>query len=326
MFAAGGQQGEAGAAKVISIKFSSHPKVISEVALGGAADAVYSLRRHESGNILFAGTDSGVEVLFFDGASFSRLQSYQNLVSSPIVSMCVQGEELYCLSRDESRLLLLSYADPHVEPCTHLAVERAQQLMMSVKSKGVRKVGGEIVGVGKEGVEVVIGGRAARVREGKETPEEAAGGGRWEDARWDSLGNLVGVEKGTNMLKVVDRDGKVIARAEPDGPQKFEEGDAVKCRVHEANTFLWPSGDGRLAVVDVKRLEFDRVDDLGGFRGDNPLPQVCLSAGNGTQVLTVCRHSGSGRNYFKYWCKTEKQVVVTKGVDRLFPRRRMGFT
>jgi len=323
LFVAGGSDGEDQGAALAALKFSSQPKVISEIAVPDSGSQIHSMKRHESGNILFLGAKAKVDIYFFDGATFSLLANYRDLfqASSQIVQMQILGQELFCLAVGQKQILRIDYSEAPLPPMNHLTAEKSQVSLFSTKSKSTRVIGGELVAAGNDEVELTISGRLVSLKDGKDAPKESHIAGRWSDCKFDQFGNFAATELPENRLKIMNKDGKVIASAEPDGPQNYEPFEDKKHKVYEQQTFLWPSGSGFLVVVDTQKLEFDKVPGLGGLGGANPLSHICLGCSNGTKILTVAYKSDTETLYFNYWTKSENSQVVTKPIDRLFPKR-----
>ena len=328
LFVAGGIDGQDQGASLAAVKFSSQPKVIAEIVVPDSGSLVCSMKRHEAGNILFLGSKSKVDIYFFDGNTFSLLASYPNLfdASSEIIHLQILGQDLFCLAAGQNRILRINYSEPPLVPMNHLTAEKSQTSLFGLKSKSARVVGGELIAAGNEEAELTISGRLVTLKDGKDTPQESHIAGRWSDCKFDQFGNLAAAELPGNCLKILNKDGKVIASAEPDGPQNYEPFEEKKYKVYEQQTFLWPSGSGFLVVVDTQKLEFDKVPALGGFGGTNPLAHICLSCSNGTKILTVAYKQDTQTSHFNYWTKSENSQVVTKPIDRLFPKRNILLT
>lgn len=139
IFVGGGQPGKPESASVAAVKFSSNIKVITEYGVKGAGDMVYSLKRHENGNILFVGATSKVKILFFDGTKFELIAEYSNLPVTSITHLQNLDEELYCVSPGESCMLKIIYASRGIVVNTgdKPKVERSTVLQFAVTSKKV---------------------------------------------------------------------------------------------------------------------------------------------------------------------------------------------
>jgi hypothetical protein len=139
IFVSGGQEGLEDSASVAAVKFSSNIKLTNEFKIKGAGEMVYSLKRHENGNILFVGARSKVVILFFDGLKFETIAEYSNLPLTSITHLQSLDEELYCVSPEGSIMLKLIYANRGVviENKEKPKVEKNTILQFGVSTKKV---------------------------------------------------------------------------------------------------------------------------------------------------------------------------------------------
>ena len=137
IFVAGGDENKQEGASIAAVKFSSNIKLINEFQIKDGGNLVYSLKRHENGNILFAGTTSKIFILFFDGAVFDTIAEYSNLPLDSITHLQNLDEELYCASPERECLLKLIYASKGVIVVNKEKpkVEKAVQMQFTVSTK-----------------------------------------------------------------------------------------------------------------------------------------------------------------------------------------------
>lgn len=100
----------------------------------------------------------------------------------------------------------------------------------------------------------------------------------------------------------------------------------VSAKSTDPHIFLWPMGAGYLGIMDLQRMEYDRVYGLGGLVGEKSLAHMMLAAQNGSKVLSIA-HKEEGNNlYVSFWQKIEAGKRITRSAEYIYPKRRPYFT
>ena len=338
VFVAGGETENKNGAAVAAVRFSSNIKVINEYQIKGAGELCYSLKRHENGNILFAGATSKVVILFFDGTNFELMAEYTNLPIGSITHMQIMDEELYCASPEKDSLLKIVYMGRGGANYSKdkVKVEKSAALQFAVGSKKAFSLTPVLSWMKISGASDMIASsddKLCSFEKSSVKPHDIEFTKRSEtsiqirDAWKVEDGRIVALAKSSNTLKLFDKDLKEISYIKGKGKQAYpSEVAATTATSTDSNIFMWPMGDGYLGVVDVEKVEYDMIGGLGGLGGEHPLCHMMLASNNGRKVLTVSGKASSNSCYFSYWQKTEGSMAVTRSIDYLYSKRKLSVT
>ena len=160
LFLCGGDV-KTGKGSLAALKFSSHPKLITEVPIihanGNPAGVATAMVRQASGNILFVGLTSRVNLYFFDGTKFEILAEYTAVGEGTVWQMQIVDEELYCGIGGEAEFMRVLYAGRNSSLQLNRSAAKvdksiSQQFAVSTKKsvKLTEKVGWMRIGPNKE--------------------------------------------------------------------------------------------------------------------------------------------------------------------------------
>lgn len=336
IFVAGGQlstqtttsEGEC-YASVAAVKFSSNMKVISEYKLKDSNSAAHSMKRHEQGNILFVGTSSKVEVLFFDGSAFECLAQYGDLNCGPITCMQLLNDDLYCLGAESPTLLRLCYSQPlsgapqTQTPAVKPSKTCVAQFLPSSKKVFVQQQALQdweltasrqlCTSEGQVFVRTSVLSEAAA--EGVSAYTKLCAGAY---ARLMANGRVVVVD--SKAVKVLDGVGACVAQmqvlSDPSTTGLIQPicwGSRVSLD-KDPHVFACMIAPGVLGVFDLQKLEYDRVPI--STKPEQIIFKHMLLTNDGSKVLGLCE----GTNKLKeqtlyYWQKTELMAPATRSLQ-----------
>lgn len=311
-------------ASVAAVKFSSNMKVISEYKLKDTKSLVQSMRRHEQGNIIFLGTFSKVEVLFFDGSSFESLAQYGDLNCGPIICMQLLNDDLFCLGTESPSILQLSYSQPFSGSTqTQATATKPSKACVAQFTAASKKVF-----VQQQALQdwEVSASRQLCVSEGQillraGNMSEAAAEGlssynmldKGDTARMIAGGKVVVVNK--EELRVFDG-GRCTARMQIwsdlgshtiSQPTLFIEKTSHE---KESHIFACMIDPGILGIFDIQKLEYDRIKVTS--KPEQLVFKNLLIAPDGSKILGVCESSNLKEQTMLYWQKTELMAPATR--------------
>lgn len=331
---AGGQEGIEGSASVAAVKFSSNIKLITEYGVKEAGEMVYSLKRHENGNILFAGARSKVIILFFDGIKFESIAQYSNLPLTSITHLQSLDEELYCVSPEESIMLKLIYASRGVviENKEKPKVERSTILQFGVSTKKACVLGSKAtwmkLDAAKQNMMFKTMGKLNLVakEDGKVfkfNSEMKDQGVVFQDLQKLLDGRWVYTLPHSNTLKLTGKDMDEITEIIARDTQSYHPliSAIVSVKTTDPHIFLWPMGAGYLGIMDLQRMEYDRVPGLGGLSGDSSIAHLMLAAQNGSKILSISHKESDNSLFVSFWQKIEAGKRITRSAEYLYPKR-----
>jgi hypothetical protein len=343
LFLCGGDQ-KTQRGTLAALKFSSQPKLITEVPIlkvdGSPAGVATAMVRQSSGNILFVGLESRVNLYFFDGSHFEVLAEYTSVGDGLVWQMQIVDEELYCGIGDEAEFMRVLYAGRNssyfnngsLKPDKSIAQQFALSANKSVKLP--EKVGWMRKGLDKDLYLRVLGKLSINDRTTTFAPDLAKPTQTctlvFHDLTRAKNGRFIYTSAHSNVLKVSSSKFGMIAYKGPCSKAQTYATETIPyfSTVSEPGTFLWPMGDTVLGIVDTETLEIDRIPGLGGLGAQYPLAYLALSAQQGRKVVTVALRTDSHDHkkltpYLTYWQKMDKNRPVTRSAEHLMPKRRI---
>lgn len=336
IFVAGGAENSKDGATVAAVRFSSNIKLINEYKIKDAGDMIYSIKRHENGNILFVGAKSKVIILFFDGTNFETIAEYSNLPLESITHFQNLDEELYCVSPQSSNMLKIIYASRSAPPISKekpkIEKNILAQFQVSTKKTIPMPSKPSWIKLGPQNKELLFKslGKLYIIdkKEGKPTIDLTQSmkdlGIVFQDLLRLNDGRFLLSLPHSNTLKLLSKSGEDITQIEAKGSQSYHPSilSLISSRSTDPHIFLWPMGAGFLGIVDLQRMEIDRVPGMGGLGGDDSLSHLMIAAQNGSKVLSVSYKNASNSLFFSFWQKMEAGKTVTRSAEYIYPKRR----
>lgn len=335
IFVAGGDESAKDGAAVAAVRFSSNIKLINEYKLKDAGDMIYSIKRHENGNILFVGAKSKVIILFFDGTNFETISEYSNLPLESITHFQNLDEELYCVSPQSSSMLKIIYASRSAPPISKdkPKIEKTTLAQFQVSNKKTVPMASKPTWfkLGPQSKEIMLKclGKLNIIekKEGKNfidiTQSMKDSGIVFQDLMKLHDGRIVLSSPHSNTLKLLTKGGEEITEIPAKGSQNYHPSVVAltSAKSMDSHIFLWPMGMGFLGIVDFQRMEIDRVPCMGGLGEEDSLAHLMVSAQNGSKVLSVSYKNSSNSLFFSFWQKMEAGKTVTRSAEYVYPKR-----
>ena len=340
IFVAGGQENSKDGAAVAAVRFSSNIKLINEYKIKDAGDMIHSIKRHENGNILFVGAKSKVVILFFDGTTFETVAEYSNLPLQTITHFQNLDEELYCASPQDPHMLKIIYASRAVAPFSKdkPKIERNILSQFMVTSKKTISLPSKLtwMKLGPQNKEILMKSLGKlyiiEKKEGKSVFDFSQAmkdtGIVFQDMLKLADGRSVVTLPHSNTLKLLTRGGEELTEIISKGSQSYHPSltSLILSRSTDPHIFVWPMGSGFLGIIDLQRMEVDRVPGLGGLGEDNSLSHLMICAQNGSKVISVSHKNQTNSFYFSFWQKMEAGKTVTRSAEYVYPKRELEFT
>lgn len=337
IFVAGGNESAKDGASVAAVRFSSNIKLINEFKIQNAGEMIYSIKRHENGNIIFAGAKSKVIILFFDGTNFESIAEYPNLPLESITHFQNLEEELYCVSPEKDIMLKIIYASRSAPPIskekpkidkavlTQFQVAAKKTVPMTSKPTWVK------LGPGNKELQFKCLGKLNSIekKEGKSSIDVSQAmkdlGIVFQDLQKLQDGRFIISLPHSNVLKLVTSSGDEITSFEAKGPQSYDPSVAslVCSRSTDSHIFLWPMGQGYLGILDLQRMEIDKVPRMGGLGSEDSLAHLIIASQNGSKVMSVSLQNSSSTLFFSFWQKMEPGKIVTRSAEYIYPKRKL---
>lgn len=324
IFVSGGNEGDKSGATVAAVRFNSSIKLLTEFVVPNSGGIIYSLKRHESGNIIFAGASNKVSVLFYDGSKFSVLASYDDLKAFKISQMQLLEEDLFCLSPANETILKITFTGRTVPVIKDRPKpERTTTSQFGVSKKKTNQLPHKITWMRASQKELLlkVEGKLATVSTTANKESDLASNIEKSEVEFLDLvktkeGKLIYSEPQSNILKVVDSQGEVLTTISARSAQPvLPEHEATFLFAPESPLFLWLMGEGYLSLVDSDKNEYDRIEGLGG-KGVG-ISHLGLSANEGTKILTGMEVDE--KMYLMYWNKIDPSGLCSRPVSLIYP-------
>jgi hypothetical protein len=309
---------------VAAVKFSSNMKLIVEYKLKGSLSSVHCLKRHEQGNILFAGLTSKVVVVFFDGTSFETLSEYSDLDCGPITCMQLMQEDLYCLGSTSPKLLKLSYTNLGNSlpiPLEKPKLDKSVSAQFTVASKKAQALNSRVTGFDLSNSRNIVcseGKVYLRNGQGVEEPSDRS--------QLIGEGRACALVKGEKVLVVdhgkltlLDKSGQCIAEME----NSSSEGEMQDFQLpvisgiryspdEDISVYAWAVSSGVLGIFDLEKIEFDQIPISNPKLRFHPsYVHICE---NGTKFLCVSSCQKSSEENLTFWQKSGLMIPTTRQI------------
>ena len=79
---------------------------------------------------------------------------------------------------------------------------------------------------------------------------------------------------------------------------------------HDEMIYLWNMANGSVGVIDLKKMEYDIVPDLGSATGNQSLAHAIISTSNGRKLLSLTTIKNSESYFVNFWAKGREGVVT----------------
>lgn len=328
---------------------------ISELRVGGEDCGVVSgLRRHPRGNILFVGGYCIVSIVFYGNNKFEELYIIREGIRDEVVDLRYIEPNLYIVSPAHDFLLEINFTEKDekkkneggeymirinknpinkekkkninflsIPPKLLSAFSEYKLLKMTLDEKC------HFMQISRSGLVIYLGCQDfLHVCEADSKNKGLFLTNDFQESAYSfchfkeiNLKFLAYTAEANNWFQLRDFELEEQARLKTKSwlkiDKKLKKLASMGSDGHDKNIYLWNRGDGTLGIIDLKKMEYEIIPELGAASGEQSLAHGMLSARNGRKILTLTTTKGKENSfYINYWQKG-REKITTKPVEFL---------
>ena len=328
-FVAGGDGYNEGFGKISALSFDDqlNIKKIVESEIGNEMTCnITSIRRHPKSDVLFVGGFSTVEILYYESGVFHQLYIIEEEIIDEVMDLRFLNSHLYVLTPAQDYLLEVKFpikpkilSEKKNEDITETLAQIFTQHEISRMSF---KEEIDFMSLSSNGEMLYIGcGDFLRIcqidpkkpgyfltQEPQETTID------FSDMKELQASYLAYTVSSNHWFELMNMNLQEVARIRVKGWQKMDP--RLKNLAftgslgHDPFIYIWNMGNRSIGIIDLQRMEYDQVQDIGSAGENESMAHAIISAKNGRKVVSLTTERSSNSYFINYWQKGREKITT----------------